>query len=407
MAATTHATPTVVNPGRFVATKGVKTLYTVCIFLGILTLALGLLGGKGEGSSARIWHSYLTSYFYFTNFALGGLFWAAVNNVANAGWSVNVRRIGESLTAFFPFVLGGAVVLLLGSKNLYVWLDHHHVEQDYLLQAKHAYLNGPFFSIRLFSFIFLWMAFASAIVGNSLKQDVSGDSKLTLKNVPLSVAFVALFALSYSFFSVDLLMSLQPHWYSTIWGVYNFAGMFQSTMAVMILLCLFCMKNGWVRGLINENHVHDLAKYMKAFTIFYAYIGFSQFLLIWYANLPEETIFYLNRSQGGWMAMSFSLLIFKFAVPFLLLLPRWAKRTPSHLIMVSILILIMQYVDIHWMVYPNLDNSRVLFGWQEIGMFLGFLGLFVLSVTRFLEKNNLIPVKDPRIGESLVHEVTY
>lgn len=405
MAATAHA-PTVVNPGRFVSTKGVKTLYTVCIFIGILTLALGLLG-KGTGSSARIWHSYLVSYFYFTNFALGGLFWAAVNNVANAGWSVTVRRIAEAFTAFFPMVLLGGVILLLGSKNLYVWLDHHHVEQDYLLQAKHAYLNGPFFSIRLFSFILLWMAFAWAIVGNSLKQDATGDSKFTLKNVTLSVAFILLFALSYSLFSVDLLMSLQPHWYSTIWGVYNFAGMFQSTMAVMILICLFCVKNGWVRGLINENHIHDLAKYMKAFTIFYAYIGFSQFLLIWYANLPEETIFYLNRSQGGWMAMSFSLLIFKFAVPFLLLLPRWAKRTPSHLIMVSVLILIMQYVDIHWMVYPNLDNSRVLFGWQEIGIFLGFLGLFVLSVTRFLEKNNLVAIKDPRISEALVHEVTY
>lgn len=406
MAATAHAPSTVVNPGRFVATKGIKTLYTVCIFLGILTLALGLLG-KGEGSSARIWHSYLTSYFYFTTISLGGLFWVAVNNVANAGWSVNVRRIAEALTSFLPIAAVGAIVLLLGSKNLYVWLDEHHVAQDYLLQAKHAYLNQTFFIIRLVAFFAIWLFFAAKIVGNSVKQDATGEDNLTVRNAKLSVAFILMFALSYSFFSVDLLMSLQPHWYSTIWGVYNFAGMFQSTMATMILICLFCMKNGWVRGLINENHVHDLAKYMKGFTIFYAYIGFSQFLLIWYANLPEETIFYLNRSQGGWMIMSFSLLIFKFAVPFLLLLPRWAKRTPSHLIMVSILILIMQYVDVHWMVYPNLDNSRVLFGWQEIGMFLGFLGLFVFSVTRFLEKNNLIPIKDPRIGESLVHEVTY
>jgi hypothetical protein len=405
MAATTVST-TAVNPGKFVATKGLKTLYTVCIFLGILTLALGLLS-KQEGATARMWHSYLTSYFYFTNFALGGLFWAAVNNVANAGWSVNVRRIGESLTAFLPLAAAGAIVLLLGSKNLYVWLDHHHVEQDYLLQAKHAYLNSTFFIVRLVAFFAMWMFFATKIVGNSIKQDATGEDKFTLKNIPLSVAFIVLFALSYSLFSVDLLMSLQPHWYSTIWGVYNFAGLFQSTMAVMILITLFCIKNGWVRGLVNENHVHDLAKYMKAFTIFYAYIGFSQFLLIWYANLPEETIFYLNRSHGGWMAMSFSLLIFKFAVPFILLLPRWAKRTPGYLSAVCALILVMQYVDIHWMVYPNLDNSEVLFGWQEIGIFLGFLGLFVLSVTRFLEKNNLIPVKDPRIQESLVHEVTY
>lgn len=404
-ATTTHST--VVNPGRFVATKGLKTLYTVCIFLGILTLALGLLGKGGENSTDRIWHSYLTSYFYFTTFALGGLFWAAVNNVGNSGWSVNTRRIGESLTAFLPISAVGAVVLLIGSKHLYVWLDESRVAADYLLQAKHGYLNQTFFVIRLVLFIGMWLFFAKKIVGNSVKQDSTGDHSLTSRNVGLSVGFILFFALSYSFFSVDLLMSLQPHWYSTIWGVYTFAGMFQSTMAVMILIMLYVMKNGWVRGLITENHLHDVAKYMMSFTVFYAYIGFSQFLLIWYANLPEETIFYLNRSQGAWLFVSFSLLIFKFAVPFLLLLPRWAKRTPAHLVMVSVLILVMQYVDIHWIVYPNLDNSHVLLGWQEIGMFLGFLGLFVLSVSRFLEKNNLIPVKDPYIHESLVHEVTY
>jgi hypothetical protein len=153
--------------------------------------------------------------------------------------------------------------------------------------------------------------------------------------------------------------------------------------------------------------LHDLGKFLKAFTVFYAYIGFSQFLLIWYANLPEETIFYLSRSTGGWEAATLSLLVFKFIVPFLLLLPKAAKRTPAHLILVSTIILIMQYVDVHWMVYPNYDSNQWLFSWQELGPIALFFGLFVYSVSSFLSKHNLVPIKDPRIEESIHHHVTY
>ena len=202
-------------------------------------------------------------------------------------------------------------------------------------------------------------------------------------------------------------MSLEPHWYSTIFGIYCFAGLFQSSLALVTIVTVYLVNQGLLRGLVSDHHLHDLGKYMKAFTVFYAYIAFSQFMLIWYANLPEETIFYLNRSSGTWLLISWSILIFKFIVPFLLLLPKWAKRNHSQLVLVAMIILIMQYVDIYWLVYPNLDNNNVLFGWQEIGMFMGFLGLFMLVVTRFLAKNNLVPIKDPRIQESIHHEVTY
>lgn len=401
MAASTHSTGTV-NPGHFVAGKGLRTLYSVAIFLGITLFALGLYKDHD-----RTWHGFLTSFMYWTDLALGGLFFVAIQHVAKAGWSVNIRRFAESFTAFLPIAAVGAVVLLLGSKHLYIWMDPNVVEGDAILKGKSAYLNTTFFVIRLVVFFGLWLLFSKLIVGNSLKQDQDGDPKWTLKNVPLSVAFLVVFALSYSLFSVDTLMSLQPHWFSTIWGVYNFAGAFQSFLAMCILFVIYAMKKGWVRGLVTEDHLHDLGKYLKGFTVFMAYIGFSQFLLIWYANLPEETIFYLARSNGWWMAITFSLLILKFAVPFLLLLPRWAKRTPNHLAMVSVLILIMQYVDIHWMVYPNLDPYNPLFSWQEIGSFILLGGLFLWSVTSFLSKNKLVPVRDPRIEESIHHHVAY
>ncbi len=401
MAASTSSTHAV-NPGQFVAGKGLRTLYAVSIFLGVVLLSLAFYK-----DSHRAWHSYLTSYMYWTNLALGGLFFAAIQHVAKAGWSVNVRRIAESFTAFLPIAALGAIVLLFGSKSIYQWLDPKIVANDALIQAKEAYLNWEFYVVRIVVTFGVWLLFAKLIIGNSLKQDIDGDPKWTLKAVPLSIGFLLFFAISYSLFTVDVLMSLQPHWFSTIWGIYNFAGLFQSFLAMFVIFVVYSMKKGWLRGLVSEDHLHDMGKFLKGFTVFMAYIGFSQFLLIWYANLPEETIFYLARANGWWMAITFSLLILKFAVPFLLLLPRWAKRTPNHLVMVSVLILIMQYVDIHWMVYPTLDPYAPKFSWQEIGSFLLFGGLFLWSVTSFLSKNKLIPVKDPRIEESLHHHVAY
>lgn len=397
-----HSGGSSISPGQFIPSKSLRTLYSVAIFLGVTLLALGLFKDRD-----RTWHAYLTAFMYWTNLALGGLFFSAIQHVTKAGWSVNVRRIAESFTAFLPIAAVGAVGLLLGSKNLYIWLDEKTVAGDAILSGKSAYLNGTFFVIRVVVFFGLWLFFSRMIIGNSLKQDQDGDSKWTLRNVPTSIAFLLVFALSYSLFSVDTLMSLQPHWFSTIWGVYNFAGLFQSFLAMFIIFVVYAMKKGWLRGLVSEDHLHDLGKFLKAFTVFMAYIGFSQFLLIWYANLPEETIFYLARSNGWWMAITFSLLILKFAVPFLLLLPRWAKRTPNHLVMVSCIVLVMQYVDIHWMVYPNLDAYTPLFGWQEIGTFALFGGLFLWSVTSFLSKNKLVPVRDPRIDESMHHHVVY
>jgi hypothetical protein len=394
------------QPGQFVASQRLKTVYAVGIFLGLIFWALAFFG-KDENGVARAWHSYLTSYMFFTNLALGGLFFAAIQHVAKAGWSVTIRRFMEAFPAFLPVAAVGAIGVLLGSEHLYMWLDQDLLKKDALLAGKTAYLNMPFLIVRLVLFFALWLWFAKLIVGHSLSQDKDGQESHTLKNVGLSVAFLLVFALSYSLFSVDMLMSLMPHWYSTIWGVYSFAGLFQSSLAAMIIFIVYSMKKGWLRGLVTEDHLHDMGKFLKAFTVFYAYIAFSQFLLIWYANIPEETLFYLARVNGGWLAATISLFVFKFAVPFLLLLPRAAKRSPAHLVLVSTLILIMQFVDIHWMVYPNLDSGAWVFGLTEIGAFMMFGGLFLWSVTRFLEKNPLVPVKDPRIGEAVTHHVVY
>ncbi|MES2962293.1 MAG: molybdopterin oxidoreductase [Bdellovibrionota bacterium] len=397
----THAV-SIPAPSVYVPSMRTKTIYAVLMFVGVLLFALGLFKDQ-----QREWYAYLTAFFYFTSLAIGGLFFAAIQHVAKAGWSVTIRRLAESLSSFIPIAAIGGAVLLFGAKDLYIWLDKELVANDLLLSGKTAYLNLGFFVVRMVVFFGAMILFRRAIVGHSLKQDQDGQESHTLKNVGLSIAFLLVFALSYSLFSVDALMSLQPHWYSTIWGVYCFAGLFQSSLAALVILIGYVIRKGLARGLVTIEHHHDVAKFMKAFTVFYAYIGFSQFLLIWYANLPEETIFYLSRTQGGWMTATLSLLVFKFAVPFLLMLPRAAKRSITHSSLVACLILVMQYVDVHWMVYPTLNAEHWLFSWYEIGPMLMFAGLFLWSVTSFLSKNNLVPVKDPRIGEAVAHHVTY
>lgn len=399
--ASTHGHNNKIEVGAFQVSQKLKGIMFSFILIGLLTLVVGYIVDK-----ERIWQSFLTNFFYFTSLALGGMFFTAIQYVTKAGWSATIRRIAESLTAFLPIALVAAVLIVVfGAHHLYEWLHTDVVSQDAILKKKQSYLNMPFWVIRTVLFFGIWMLFQKLIVGNSLKQDQTGDEGLTHKNVALSIGFLILFALSYSLFSIDFVMSLHPHWFSTMFGVYTFAGLFQSTLSLITIIAIKLMDRGLVKNVITEEHLHDLGKFMFAFTVFYAYIAFSQFMLIWYANLPEETIFYAHRAHGGWMAVSFSLLIFKFVVPFLMLLPRGAKRDKGHLVRVGCLILVMQWIDIYWLVYPNFNEGNVVFSFQEIGLFLGFLGLFIFAVTKFLSKNSIVALKDPYMHEASHHHV--
>ena len=422
--------------------KGVD-IYAILMFVGGITFLITLIN-----QPERAWSSYLVSFFYFTSLALGGLFFTALQHVVRASWSVSIRRFCESLTAFLPFAfLSALVFLLFGTSLLYEWLSPEHVSHDPLLQHKAPYLNRSFLWVRWVIFFGLWLFFTRLIVGSSSKsnkedseikeelkreglkikelkkagtlkakgskaeegateQSKVKEGKFLLKRLRFSVIFLLIFTFSYSLFSIDALMSLEPHWFSTIFGIYTFSGLFQSTVAFIILLIVYKMKkNKELNNFINENHLHDLGKFLFTFTIFWAYIAFSQYMLIWYANLPEETVFFLSRLKGSWAYLSLFLLIFKFIVPFLVLLPRWAKRSPTHLSAVSILILIMQYIDIYWIVYPHYSKERVMISTSEVFIFIGFLGLFLFSIHRFLNRNSLVPYRDLKLKESIEHHV--
>lgn len=379
-----------------------KTMAFAALGVGIIALVAGVIAFKDQ-----VWPAYLTAYFYFSSLALGGLFFAAINHIARAGWSVSIRRLAESFTAFIPvIIIGGVIMYFVGLDKLYMWADAEKMATDHLLHKKAAYLNKGFFLVRLLVFGGLMWFFAKKIIGGSLRQDQTGDESITNKAVPWSIGFILVFALGYSLFSVDMIMSLLPYWYSTIFGIYCFAGLFQATLAMLVLFMIWAKNSGAVRGYITSEHIHDVAKYLKGFTVFWAYIAFSQYMLIWYANIPEETEFYLMRSHGGWLQMGLALLVFRFIVPFLALLPRAAKRNEMHLKMVAGLILVMQYVDLHWLIYPNFFD-HVSVGFIGLGIFAGFAGLFFIVVFHFFQKNKPVAVKDPRMHEALSHHVTY
>ncbi len=385
---------------KFTAPQALKSVIYSFIVIGILTFVLGMIKNP-----ERLWTSYLTSFFFFASLACGAMFFIAINYAAKAGWSISIRRFAEAMTNYFPVMLVSSLVLILGFKYLYQWGVPETMKG--LAHSKQIYLAPWFVITRLIIFGAGSLFFAKLIVGNSLKQDQTGSHELTFKNVKYSIGYIAFFAIFFTLFSIDMMMSLLPTWYSTIYGIYCFAGAIQSTMAFLALVIVLMKNSPWISGYVTEEHQHDIGKFLKGFTVFWAYIAFSQFMLIWYANIPEETEFYIIRSLNGWMPLSFGLLIFRFIVPFLVLLPRSSKRTNSILVPIAVLVLVMQYLDLYWLVYPNFNEGVPKFGFWEVGMFLGFAGLFLMTMVKFMTKNNLVPINDPRMHESVKHHVTY
>ncbi len=397
-----HKKITFKEPSPFLFLNKYKCVCASLIFIGLMGFIFGL-----NIDAQRTWQAYLMGLFFFTSLAVISVFFLALQYLTNARWSVNIRRIFEAFTAFIPYAFVLTIGLFFGGPYLYKWLNPEIVATDALLQHKEAYLNLNAFIIRSVIIFVGWILFARKIVGNSLKQDITGEDSLISKIVPYSIGFIIFFALSYSVLSVDLLMSLEPHWFSTIFGVYTFSGSMQAFFAGAILLILFLKKKGLFNEMVTTDHLHDLGKFLLGFTVFWAYIAYSQYMLIWYANMPEETVFFMHRSVGEWATVSIVMILLKFVIPFFLLLPRWAKRTPLYLAIVCVLILGTQFLDLFWLIYPNFDEHHVKFSVLDISIICGFVGIFLLSTFRFLSKNNLIPIKDPRVVESASHSVVY
>jgi hypothetical protein len=373
------------------------------MFLGFAAVGAVVFGVAVMKDPTRAWSSFVHNHFYFMSLAVGGLFFAAIQWLTGAMWSAPVRRLAESYTGYLPLAIASFGILYFGADSIYEWTDHDKVAADLVLSHKAGYLNKSFFWIRNLVALGVWWFFAKKMIGNSVAQDASGDVNLTLRNRALAPAFLILFALTFTMASYDQMMSLDAHWFSTIFGVYCFAGLFYSTLALTTLFAVFFRRQGALKGIVTDDHLHDLGKFLFAFTIFWAYIAFSQFLLIWYANLPEETMYFLTRLENGWIYVSIFLLCGKFLVPFLLLMPRDAKRSESRLIFVASFMLVAQWIDVLWLVQPEFLKSGPRVGWIEIGVMLGFVGFFGTMVMRFMSTKSVLAARDPKLPESVFH----
>ena len=375
------------------------------LVVGVISLLGGwFLTGGGESGHDTFFRSYLVNFTFFLSIGLGALFFVMVGQLMRAGWNITVRRVAEGLASGLWMMMLLAVPVYLGRHSLFEWTHADVVAADPMLQHKAAWLNDNFFLIRLVAYFALWLLMTWYFTSRSTRQDVSGDPQLTLNMGKWAGPGVMLFAVTLSFASFDLLMSLAPHWYSTIFGVYYFAGAVVGSCAMLTLVVLIFQKMGKFGNLVNAEHYQDLGKLIFAFTVFWAYIGFSQYFLIWYGNMPEETIWYLKRQTGQWTTVTLVLLFGHFMVPFLGLMSRHIKRNSVLLMLWASWMLLMHWLDMYWIVMPEFSAGVVPFGLADVLTFLGVGGIYLSGSLHFCCRHPLIPLEDPRLHEAIGFE---
>ncbi|MBI5325683.1 MAG: quinol:cytochrome C oxidoreductase [Ignavibacteriae bacterium] len=338
---------------------------------------------------------------FLLSIGLLSLFLIALEYLAGAVWSVVFRRITEFLSTVIFVVPILAIPFLLNINSVFHWTHTDTVAKDAILSHKSPYLNTTFFFARLTFMFLIWWLFYFIFTRNSKKQDSTFDQALTKRNARFGAVFMPLFAVTITIAAIDWLMSLEPHWFSTIFGVYYFSGSLLAALAAttfaavrMADLDLFGIK-------IKSDHYYSLGALMFAFTNFWAYIAFSQFMLIWYANLPEETFWFMNRWEGSWKYITLGLIVFRFIVPYILILSQPSKKDPKRLKLAAIWILFTHYYDLYWLVMPNYSKSGIAFSWYELGYPLLCIGILLLVFTMRAKGNNLLPVGDPKLKRSI------
>jgi hypothetical protein len=396
MSERTHIVPTpegeYFENGRF---AGLSFLLGV---LAVLGLGLSLLG-------AIFWpqqfsFSWLFAFAFFFTLCAGCLFWIIVHHATDAEWSVVVRRQLENIVSLLPILALFFVPILVLRHQLYEWMNIPP-GQDAALDAKHAYLNWTFFLIRAAFYFAFFIISALLLRKYSVRQDKDGNPDCTVKMRKVAFTSLPLFGLSLTFGAFDWLMSLNYHWFSTMWGPYIFAGAAGSSMSLLVLIITALRKAGYLQEVVTLEHYHIMGKWMLAFSVFWAYIGFSQYMLIWYANIPEETEYFIRRNTESWWLLSTFLVIGRFFIPFAILLLRSIKKRPHQLCYMASWILFMQLLDMYIIILPALHGTGVHLSILDflplisIGATLGFFYL------RIIGKTSLFPIRDPRLIESL------
>jgi hypothetical protein len=374
------------------------------IFLGLGAIGAVLCGASYMQGKQAFFASYLTAFCFFLILATGSFFFVFVQHLARSAWSVTIRRISETAAANLPWMALLFIPVIFGANELLPWFDPEVRANDHLVHIKAAYLNPTALFIRLAIYFALWTFFSLYFLRNSRKQDISGDPAITTRMGRMAAGAAVVFALTQTFFAFDWIMSLDPHWFSTMFGVYFFAGSVVAQYSFLILIAAYLRKKTGRKDIFRKDHFHDAGKLLFGHNVFWTYIAFGQFFLIWYANLPEETSFFDHRAVGNWKTVSLLLPWCHFAIPFLYLMSWHVKRNILALSAGAVWLLVMCYIDLYWLIQPNFHHHGPHFGIGDIGSLLLVGGLFFFLFFRRLNGASLIPSGDPRLAESLSYD---
>lgn len=338
---------------------------------------------------------------FVTSIGLGSLFLVALEYIGGAVWSTPFRRVAEVLSSTLLIVPVLAIPIYFNLHDVYHWTHLEVVAVDELLSHKSPYLNEAFFTARIIGYFVIWILFYFIITKNSEKQDKTKDQSLTKKNIRNSAVFIPFFAITLTFASIDWMMSLEPHWFSTIFGVYYFAGTFLAALAIITFLVVYLNEKGIFGNGVVSDHYYSLGALLYGFINFWAYIAFSQFMLIWYANMPEETFWFLNRWEGSWLVYSIIFILVHFLIPFFALVSQPSKTNASRLKFMSIWLLVAHFMDLYFLVMPTFAPDGIVLGWIELGFFLLAFGLVFLVFSIKSKSVNMLPIGDPKLKRGL------
>jgi hypothetical protein len=348
----------------------------------------------------QFFQSYLIGWTFWTGITVGSLALLMLQHLTGGGWGLVIRRSLEAATRVLPLMVVLFVPVIIGAHSIYhEWMDHEEVAKHPAVQFKASYLNLPFFTVRSLIYFAIWGALAFFLNKWSLAQDRTADNRYTKNMRVLSGPGMVILIFSVTFASIDWYMSIEPEWFSTIYGFIYVAAWALSALAFVIAVMARLSREEPMRRIVAPLHFHDLGKLLLALVMLWAYFAFSQFLIIWSGNLPEEITWYIRRIYGGWGALIISIGILHFAAPFLFLLSRGIKRDPGKLVLIAILVLIMRAVDLLWMLAPAFQHRMWLL--MDVAAFIGFGGLWLAFFTWQLGKRSLIPINDPQFESTL------
>ena len=379
------------------------------IAVGALSLIIGLIvhGGDHNFATRLLGGALTNSYFYFC-IGLGALFFLALNYATEAGWYAYIKRPIEAVAGFVP--VGAAllalvllIITLMDGAHIYGWMDHHMMEEDKIVAGKAFYLNKTFFWIRTLAYLGTYIIFQRGFRKRSLEEDKVGGTEIHFTNYRKGALFLVFFAVFSSTSAWDWIMSIDVHWFSTLFGWYTFSGMWVSTMVVIIMLVLHLKNKGYLPK-VNDSHIHDLGKWTFAISFLWSYLWFSQFMLIWYANIPEEVTYYVIRIQD-FKFLYFFMFIINFAFPMLILMSRDAKRHAGILTFVGVVILLGHWLDAYQMVAIGSQGPKASPGFIEFGIGLLLAGVLIRVILTNLTKAPLTPVNHPFLDESIHHDI--